>query len=438
MQSRDTAPTSQLFPAQRVQPVHSHDGSHDGDSDKAFMHPYVMILQRRIATASHPRMALAEVSQDTSSSSSVPFRAFLFWRAAFTRVPQAIGAFGKWTKADQPKPSSYTSSYVVPPPPSTLFEPMMPEGEDKPAAPASGNDSSGPGTRRLGPDVDAQVEYMKNILAQLDDENPTVSFIPSQPRSREKTTSIASLTNKRKRVVHDDDDENDENDDNDEIDENDDHDDYDDHDDHDANDGNDDNDDETNTGSSSSSSSSSSSEISQRKANEKTGEYDGGISQRRVNEKTVESDGESDNERGSGSGSRGGSSSSNNSSRSSSNDTGANSDSDFVSSPIAGSTKRLGHKRKKSPVRHHASNGRGPPAPLVISASTKRRRSTQVLTASAYHCEECGKGFVAPSLLKRHARGHTGERPNVCVTCNKRFGERHNLRRHMRTHKKRK
>ncbi|KAI6222994.1 Transcription factor HIVEP3 [Aphelenchoides fujianensis] len=47
-----------------------------------------------------------------------------------------------------------------------------------------------------------------------------------------------------------------------------------------------------------------------------------------------------------------------------------------------------------------------------------------------YICERCGIRCKKPSMLKKHLKSHTNERPHICITCNFAFKTRGNLTKH--------
>nr|XP_057913313.1 transcription factor HIVEP2 isoform X2 [Doryrhamphus excisus] len=54
--------------------------------------------------------------------------------------------------------------------------------------------------------------------------------------------------------------------------------------------------------------------------------------------------------------------------------------------------------------------------------------------AGKYVCDYCGRACAKPSVLKKHIRSHTGERPYPCVPCGFSFKTKSNLYKHRKSH----
>ncbi|CAI5778364.1 zinc finger protein 831 isoform X5 [Podarcis lilfordi] len=68
------------------------------------------------------------------------------------------------------------------------------------------------------------------------------------------------------------------------------------------------------------------------------------------------------------------------------------------------------------------------PSPCLPLGSPGKSKS-----AGKYLCKHCGRDCVKPSVLEKHMRSHTGERPFPCTTCGIAFKTQSNLYKHRRS-----
>ncbi|XP_078270420.1 zinc finger protein 40 isoform X2 [Rhinoraja longicauda] len=70
----------------------------------------------------------------------------------------------------------------------------------------------------------------------------------------------------------------------------------------------------------------------------------------------------------------------------------------------------------------------------VEQASNSPLKDQRPKKQGKYICEYCNRACAKPSVLQKHIRSHTGERPYPCVTCGFSFKTKSNLYKHKKSH----
>ncbi|XP_016400661.1 transcription factor HIVEP2 [Sinocyclocheilus rhinocerous] len=69
----------------------------------------------------------------------------------------------------------------------------------------------------------------------------------------------------------------------------------------------------------------------------------------------------------------------------------------------------------------------------LLSEGLLKKEQKSVKTGK-YICQYCGRACAKPSVLKKHIRSHTGERPYPCIPCGFSFKTKSNLYKHRKSH----
>ncbi|KAL0169596.1 hypothetical protein M9458_034192, partial [Cirrhinus mrigala] len=69
----------------------------------------------------------------------------------------------------------------------------------------------------------------------------------------------------------------------------------------------------------------------------------------------------------------------------------------------------------------------------LLSEGLLKKEQKSVKTGK-YVCQYCGRACAKPSVLKKHIRSHTGERPYPCIPCGFSFKTKSNLYKHRKSH----
>lgn len=87
------------------------------------------------------------------------------------------------------------------------------------------------------------------------------------------------------------------------------------------------------------------------------------------------------------------------------------------------------------PTEASSSSASAQPCSMETQESTpKQKRERKPQKPGKYVCTYCGRACAKPSVLQKHIRSHTGERPYPCAPCGFSFKTKSNLYKHRKSH----
>lgn len=99
--------------------------------------------------------------------------------------------------------------------------------------------------------------------------------------------------------------------------------------------------------------------------------------------------------------------------------------------PHGAGTGRFPHQKSPSLPSSFGQYSQSVPESLDEGYSKKEQKPKK---PGKYICHYCGRACAKPSVLKKHIRSHTGERPYPCVPCGFSFKTKSNLYKHRKSH----
>ncbi|XP_072304498.1 transcription factor HIVEP3 [Eucyclogobius newberryi] len=92
------------------------------------------------------------------------------------------------------------------------------------------------------------------------------------------------------------------------------------------------------------------------------------------------------------------------------------------------------HNQKETKTVSENSPGGNPSKAETQEGTPKQKRERKPQKPGKYVCTYCGRACAKPSVLQKHIRSHTGERPYPCPPCGFSFKTKSNLYKHRKSH----